>query len=620
MEEETTQPIAAQCSLRAEPVVESSAWFSGDPTGDLDLGTATSAGPSPPAQADPSDDTTKFIRWLALEVAVFGPADMATLDVLSRAADWEMHSFRAWLVQYVLAGLQFSDPLPDDIKTLFGQRLANALQELPLEKFQNQVPYLDLARYCSAKLLPDEDVAGATLRLATALARHSVQASRPWTSLPEELKAAVKNAPSGVGEILFHDADVLVRLCRFEMASEAPFQDRTAWPGATLQIAATAFCVRAGSPRVIKRSWRLDGPAPDVGREWRETDRHVMRVLSRELGSREYFETQSQCVASLIWLDALHGAHDGVVEGAQSVGGPALVVCNHGFAPASDRGDGGDEDTLSACAPLCSPLPLPVAPSASAIKAAKGELLSEFPWAEPVLETIFGQLLAATLLGASTLYFEPTLIVGQPGAGKSRLVRRLAEVLELEKVDIPLGGNDDTKVLSGTSRGWASGRPGDILVTMAERRTASVAVILDELDKASEGRSVNGSVHSYLLALMEPETASAYRDNFLKAPCDLSAVIWLATANALSTIPSALKSRLRILHLAQPEPEHYRAIAAGALEDLAKRWRIDQRAMPTVAELELPWEGLSSARDVRRAVEAGVTQYALRAVHDAPSH
>lgn len=612
MEEETTQAVAAQCSLSADLVVESNALFSGDPAGDLGLGTAPSVGAGPDAQADPSDDSTKFIRWLALEVAVFGPADMATLDVLSRAADWEKHAFRGWLLQWVLADLQFPDPLPDDIKTLFGQRLANALLELPPAKFENQVPYLDIARYCSAKLLPAEDVVGAALRLSTSLATHSVTASRPWTGLPEELRAAVKNASSGVGACLFYDADVLVGLCKLEMASQAPFQDQNAWPGTTLQIAATAFCVRAGSPRVIKRALGLDGPPPDVGREWRETDRHVMRVLSRELGAREYFETQSQCVAALIWLDALHGAHDGVVEGTQSVDGPALVVCKHGFAPASDRGDGGDEDMLGLCAPLCSPLPLPVAPSASAIKAAQGELLSEFPWAGPVLETIFGQLLAATLLGASTLYFEPTLIVGQPGAGKSRLVRRLAEVLQLQKVDIPLGGNDDRKVLSGTSRGWASGRPGDILVTMAERRTASVAVILDELDKASEGRSVNGSVHSYLLALMEPETASAYRDNFLKAPCDLSAVIWLATANALSTIPSALKSRLRILHLAQPGPEHYRAIASGALEDLAKRWRIDPRAMPTVAELELPWEGLSSARDVRRAVEAGVTQYALR--------
>lgn len=571
------------------------------------------------SQAAPSDNYTGFIRWLVLEVAMVGPSDSAVLDVLCQAADRQAHHLRSWLAHWgVFDGMSCSDELPDECRISIGRRLGHALLEMEPEKFQVQLPYLDLARCCATALLADGDVMGASLHLSAILAGYAVQPFHPWTSLPEGLRALVKNPSSRDGSRLFVRADALVRLCRLEMASPAPFQDRAAWTEKVLRVASIAFCVRAGSPRTIKPMSSVYA-APDVARDWRDVDRHVMRAISREFGARQDLEGQAHCVEALIWLDALHGAQSREVEMLQPVGGPALVVCKDGFAPASDRSDGGDEDMLSVCAPLCSPLPLPAAPSASALEAASRELMSEFPWAKPVLEEIFGQLSATTALGASTLYLEPTLIVGQPGAGKSRLVRRLAEVLHLERVDIPLGGTDDTKVLSGTSRGWATGRPGDILMAMAERRTASVAVILDELDKASEGRNSQGSVYSYLLALMEPETACAYRDSFLKTPCDLSAVIWLATANALSTIPTALRSRLRILHLEQPQQQHYRAIAAGALDDLAKRWRIDQRAMPTVAELELPWDGLSSARDVRRAVEAGVTKYALRSGR-APSH
>jgi len=71
----------------------------------------------------------------------------------------------------------------------------------------------------------------------------------------------------------------------------------------------------------------------------------------------------------------------------------------------------------------------------------------------------------------------------QPGCGKSRLVRRLAEELALPRLDLCLGGSSDTKMLGGTSRGWSSSKRGDLAALLATHQSASALVILDELDR-----------------------------------------------------------------------------------------------------------------------------------------
>jgi ATP-dependent Lon protease len=176
-------------------------------------------------------------------------------------------------------------------------------------------------------------------------------------------------------------------------------------------------------------------------------------------------------------------------------------------------------------------------------------------------------------------------------------------------MDLSLGGSSDSKALSGTARGWASGRPSDVATLLATRKSASAMIILDELDKADHGHGTGIGLQSYLLGLLEPETAKRLMDAFLKTECDFSGVMWIATANTLSGIHGPLLSRLRVLLLRQPSTEHFHVIAENVLVDIAKGWSLERDVLPMLAELELPWDSLSSARQVRVATEAAVMQW-----------
>jgi hypothetical protein len=160
---------------------------------------------------------------------------------------------------------------------------------------------------------------------------------------------------------------------------------------------------------------------------------------------------------------------------------PSLVVCRSPILRATDRYD---KDEVDRHLVLEQPLPLAPMPSLAALGVMQQRLLDEFPWAGDVLAIIFGELIGQAALGVRVLGMPPTLLVGLPGSGKSRLAQRIADELGVPRLDLPLGGTSDTKVLGGTSRGWASGKPSDLATLMATRRSASAIVLLDELDKA----------------------------------------------------------------------------------------------------------------------------------------
>jgi hypothetical protein len=286
---------------------------------------------------------------------------------------------------------------------------------------------------------------------------------------------------------------------------------------------------------------------------------------------------------------------------------PTLIVCRTPIVPSSDRQD---RDEIERHLVLQRPLPLPVMPSRLQLQSSQDRLTAEFPWAEDVLEQIYGELIGRAALGVSVLCMPPTLLVGQPGSGKSRLAHRIAQELGVPRLELPLGGASDTKVLGGTSRGWASGKPSDLVTLMATRKCASAVVLLDELDKAVDSARQRGGIQSYLLALLEPETAARHTDVFLKTECDFSGVMWIATANRLSPIPAPLVSRMRVLLLRRPHAQHYPVIAESVLAELAERWGVNREALPTLAELQLPLGGSTSARQVRVATEVAVTGWA----------
>ena len=292
---------------------------------------------------------------------------------------------------------------------------------------------------------------------------------------------------------------------------------------------------------------------------------------------------------------------------ADVASGPTLIVCRN---PILDSNDRTDKEEIARHKVLEKPLPLAPMPSVADVQAMRARLAAEFPWATAVLTVVFDELLGRALLGLQVMGMPPTLLVGPPGSGKSRLARRMSEELALPRLDLSLAGTSDSKVLGGTSRGWGCGKPNDLATLLAARKSATAVVLLDELDKSVDHHREGGGLQSYLLGLLEPETACRHTDVFLKTECDFSAVMWIATANRLSSIQPPLVSRLRALMLTQPRREHYPVIAENVLVEISQRWNLDRRILPRLGELELPFDRLTSARQVRVATEAAVTEWA----------
>ncbi len=292
---------------------------------------------------------------------------------------------------------------------------------------------------------------------------------------------------------------------------------------------------------------------------------------------------------------------------APSIDSLTHIVCRAAIPYSSDKHD---TEEIARHRVLEAPLPVVPMPPLQFIESSRAALLAEFPWAATAVEVIFGDLLGRANLGVRDLTLPATLLVGLPGAGKSRLARRIAEVLDLARLDVSLAGTSDTKIIGGTSRGWASGRPSDLASLLARRRTASALVLLDEIDKASDHHREGGGICAYLLALLEPETASRHYDSYLKTECDFSKVSWLCTANTLSGITKPLQSRLRILAVPQPQARHFPAVSRGVIAELETRWQLPTGSLPSADKLGIDWTRLTSARQVRIAMETSIGHWA----------
>ncbi|MDO8903229.1 AAA family ATPase [Hydrogenophaga sp.] len=281
----------------------------------------------------------------------------------------------------------------------------------------------------------------------------------------------------------------------------------------------------------------------------------------------------------------------------ESKAGTLLVV--RGPIPAASNKE--DAETIRTYKPLLIPQPVAVMPSHREVDAVLTALAKEFPWATNVVGELGSMLRARSFFGVKELCLSPVLIVGYPGAGKSRFIRRVAEHLKLPYLPLPLGGRTDTKLISGTSRGWAGGEPTPLLRLMLQHKSASGLVLLDEIDKAVVTDSNSPPVTSVLLGLMEPETAARWHDGFLQTTCNFTRLSFWATANSLKTMPAALLSRFTVLYMPEPRPEDMQVLVQGITEDIAREWRLPLGVLPLAPQAM--YEGARlNARELRRMV------------------
>ncbi len=243
---------------------------------------------------------------------------------------------------------------------------------------------------------------------------------------------------------------------------------------------------------------------------------------------------------------------------------------------------------------------LPVTPMPDLV-AVRRTLLEEFPHAIAVIDAVL-----ASLAGQVRVITGPTVFVGSPGCGKSTFSERLLELLGVRAETYSCGGVADA-ALAGAARRWSSGEPCLPLNLIRRFNTASPGIVLDELEKAADSRH-NGNLRDALLGFWEPRSATRWHDPYIEAPVDLSAVIWMATANSLAGVPAPLRDRARVLEFPDPGPEHlemmaHRLLQAAAIADrgLDARWAVPLDGEELDA-LRQHWRG-GSLRRLARLVE-----------------
>ena len=204
-------------------------------------------------------------------------------------------------------------------------------------------------------------------------------------------------------------------------------------------------------------------------------------------------------------------------------------------------------------------------------------------------------------------------LVGPPGVGKTSLGKSIASALNRKFVRMSLGGLHDESEIRGHRRTYIGAMPGRLIKSLKKAETSNPVFILDEIDKL--GRSQRGDPSSALLEVLDPEQNTNFYDNYLELEYDLSKVLFIATANSLSTIQAPLRDRMEIIQLSGYSTEEKVQIAKKHLVPrqrketglLAKDIKLSEKVLEQIV---LKYSRESGVRALERQIAKVMRRYA----------
>ncbi len=172
---------------------------------------------------------------------------------------------------------------------------------------------------------------------------------------------------------------------------------------------------------------------------------------------------------------------------------------------------------------------------------------AEQPNFAEVTELVVNSLHAQAISGRPA-QLPPLLLVGPPGVGKTRYIKRISTVLGLPFQDIQLAGVTEAYRIAGLSRYWGTAGPGAIANMFVDHGVANPVFLLDEIDKAKSDEK--GDPLAVIMLLLETESSRTFKDAFVDVPIDVSHASFIATANNTSNLPEPLISRFHCIEVA----------------------------------------------------------------------
>jgi len=205
----------------------------------------------------------------------------------------------------------------------------------------------------------------------------------------------------------------------------------------------------------------------------------------------------------------------------------------------------------------------------------------------------------------------PILLVGQPGIGKTAVIRKLVALMNMKYTQIDCATVSAGFVISGASSNWKDGKPGVIANTLRDSEFANPFVVFDEIEKMNGAREYDP--YGSLYTLFEEESAKSFKDEFIPdLSFDASKINFIATANSIETIPEPILSRLTVIQIDSLEKEQAETVVKSIYKDLRANIHHNARFSDTLRDDIIEELSFYTPREMKQALKRGLANAAYR--------